>query len=957
VSTDNSSRRPSKSPNDDDKSTSPSVSARPTRIHTFPNEAAFPSFNTLNALVNHLQTQFNTHTYILPLSPWHYIFLNPFHTQAQDDFKHNHILEELPEDTHSPVNSVQKLIHWDPFKQVSPEFAELIDRLSRDCFDSRENRTVFVMGKTGSGKSSFIRKLTQSLVSPHCGTAKLEAFQKILTIFTSHKSMASTHSSQLSCSWQIHLLSSQASRSESKSENAPGKSKELRLRLNFLSFDSNQLTRTPLANESNFFALYLLLFVEKDFTGIQSSNIFRILGDNPFDSQQLVELGTDLLDAFNVVGIPVPFQKNIWSILLAILYLGNLTFAPADNVMEGDDLAKIPLTQRAFVDNAAHHLGISTHVLENFLTTKRVVSKAQSGSSFESKERTKESFGLTLPLNGSEATSRRNLLMRRLYGTVIDWFVEQFNKSLGGRSHQHLEKFPGINIVELSGYRTKNRDVGGSIEDLWINYTHECMRDLMHSITTRQGSIKAVLDGVLDDEEGGIFNVYPKAEDLDQLYLLSGDTLRRSLKVSVKISTDSEHILPRIRLLSSHSSSSKFGLMRSVSVHRSSSNWSFSIRHFFGDVNYNPSSFVETASHEHDADLFKLCINSSKSLLLSIPRLSRHTVNSSSIKKLITLSIQQCPVFVQCISPNENGLRHSFEYANVSKQLRSMMWESLLRSGKLCWSNCFSCVQFARAVAVKLRQKITLDFDSGYVLFISQSVTRGFLEFVGAKFHMADDTFSLSFFSDKYYEHTSLVLSILNSSKEAWKSVTLIALEKRIRKSVAKRRLRNLALQTKVVFKIRKFIISSKRVLRLQRTVNIVVIQCRTFGDSLKRLRRSRHVVAVQAFMRTILERLHLQKLQKSAKRIQTWYKHQKQRKANVDQRLYDNFQRQIQLDTRQIGPFLTYSLNREELVGETLDFRSILNWLNAFLDLDNLLRADNFHVHLANGVVCICFL
>ncbi|XP_065019480.1 myosin-1-like isoform X3 [Musa acuminata AAA Group] len=153
-----------------------------------------------------------------------------------------------------------------------------------------------------------------------------------------------------------------------------------------------------------------------------------------------------LMEALDVIKISKEDQKNVFSMLAAVLWLGNIAFSVIDN----ENHVKVILGEG--VTNAAKLMGCGVPNLMLSLSTRKI----QAGND-----------SIVQKLTLQQAINTRDALAKSIYCNLFDWLVGQINKSLGvgkcctGRS---------ISILDIFGFESFNNN---GFEQFCINYANE----------------------------------------------------------------------------------------------------------------------------------------------------------------------------------------------------------------------------------------------------------------------------------------------------------------------------------------------------------------------------------------------------------------------------------------------------------------------------------------------------
>ncbi|XP_047541772.1 unconventional myosin-Va isoform X2 [Vanessa atalanta] len=173
--------------------------------------------------------------------------------------------------------------------------------------------------------------------------------------------------------------------------------------------------------------------------------------------------GVDDLKAFNdtknalsILGVSESEQQNMFTVLAAILHLGNVRLA-CDPDADADD---------AYIDVDDEHLvavcsllGISKLELSRWLTHRRIASAHEV---------------IVSRMDIRKAVFARDALAKRLYGELFAWLVQAVNRALDtGHAKKHF-----IGVLDIYGFETFEIN---SFEQFCINYANEKLQQQFNS--------------------------------------------------------------------------------------------------------------------------------------------------------------------------------------------------------------------------------------------------------------------------------------------------------------------------------------------------------------------------------------------------------------------------------------------------------------------------------------------
>ena len=462
-----------------------------------------------------------------------------------------------------------------------------------------------------------------------------------------------------------------------------------------------------------------------DYALLASSGCYR-LPSGPF-SDDAIAMG-DLRVAMRTLGFKPKHMTSIFSLLVAILLLGNLQFADGD----AHDVSA-HVSNPHVLDQAARLLGVSPEELDQIFTNK---------TSYVRKEL------FTVLLNAEQSGRQRDQCVRDLYGILFAFVVETSNHRLAPAK----EDSPSTQIIlfDQPGFQTRGPAGTLSIsltgaqplvsaygqngfDEFCINFADEMLQSyvLRHTFEDSVGyNERMIQDGI----------TLPSISTMDNgacVELLRGAQLsERSLKKpggllgiinkacsSYKSSKDGENrdeeLLKEL--------SAKFSVHASFVADRNL----FGINHYAGSASYDVAHFVEKDSDLLDSAFVSLLRNSSDafvSKLLSGPSLAaeRHSKDEQIIVQAqvssrplrnpspilspnntlpavqdehprldpgktypvttqlnftlseIFASLERTKLWtISCIRPNDSGSSNSFDKRRIKAQIRSLLLPDL----------------------------------------------------------------------------------------------------------------------------------------------------------------------------------------------------------------------------------------------------------------------------------------
>ncbi|KAK4787497.1 hypothetical protein SAY86_011330 [Trapa natans] len=358
-----------------------------------------------------------------------------------------------------------------------------------------------------------------------------------------------------------------------------------------------------------------------------------------------------LLEAMNIVRIPKHDQEAVFTMLAAVLWLGNISFQVIDCENHVDVVADEAVTI------AANLMGCSVNDLVLALSCRKIVVG-------------KDSISKKLTLQ--QANDRRDALAKFLYASLFDWLVEQINKSF-----ELGKKCTGkaINILDIYGFESFKKN---SFEQFCINYANERLQQHFNRHLFKLEQEDYEVDGIdctkVDFEDNqDCLNLIEK-KPLGILSLL-----------------DEESNFPKATNLTFVNKLKKH--LNSNPCFKGDKDGVFCIHHYAGEVTYDTGGFLEKNRDPVLADLIKFLSSSSHHLpqlfasrilyqspkagspynasnLIDSQRQSVGMKFKGQLFKLMHHLDTTKPHFVCCIKPNNKRTPGLYEKDLVMQQLR-----------------------------------------------------------------------------------------------------------------------------------------------------------------------------------------------------------------------------------------------------------------------------------------------
>ncbi|XP_039612628.1 unconventional myosin-XVIIIa-like isoform X5 [Polypterus senegalus] len=376
----------------------------------------------------------------------------------------------------SPSMYSEKVMHM--FKgcrreDSSPHIYAVAQAAYRNVLTTRQDQSILLLGKSGSGKTTNCQHLLQYLVSIAGSTGKIfsaEKWQAVYTILEAFGNCCTMMNSNASRFSQIVSLDfDQAGQIASAS-------------VQTMLLEKLRVTRRP-EMETTFNVFYYLmagadssLRTELHFSHFAENNSFGI---NPLskaeDKQKASQQFTKLQAAMKVLGISLEEQKAFWLILAAICHLG-----AAGATKEADEAGRRQFARHEWAQKAAYLLGCTLEELSSAIFKLQLKGTMQRSTSFrQGPDDIGQGDGSGPKITAIECLEA---MASSLYSELFTILIALINRSL--KSNQH--SLCSIMVVDTPGFqnpRNAKANRGATFEELCHNYAQERLQALFHDRT------------------------------------------------------------------------------------------------------------------------------------------------------------------------------------------------------------------------------------------------------------------------------------------------------------------------------------------------------------------------------------------------------------------------------------------------------------------------------------------
>ncbi|KAI5282668.1 class II myosin, partial [Ascosphaera aggregata] len=508
----------------------------------------------------------------------------------------------------------------------------------------KENQCVIISGESGAGKTEAAKRLMQYIANVSGGTDSaiqqtkdmVLATNPLLESFGNAKTLRNNNSSRFGKYLELQFNSNGEPIGATITNYLLEKSRvvgQIKDERNFHIF--YQFTKSAPQNYREMFGIqqpssYLYTSQSQclDVPGIDDTKDFA-----------------DTINAMNIIGIPQEEQDNIFRMLSAILWLGNMQFRE-------DDEGNAAITDKSIVDFVAYLLEVQPDQ----------VSKAMTQRIMETSRGMRRGSVYEVPLNVTQALAVRDALAKAIYFNLFDWIVERLNASLSARGAVSNS----IGILDIYGFEIFEKN---SFEQLCINYVNEKLQQIFIQLTlkTEQEEYareqikwtpityfdnKVVCSLIEDKRPPGIFAALNDA----------------CATAHADASAADQTFVGRLNFLAQN-------------PNFEARQGSFIVKHYAGDVTYSVDGMTSKNKDQLLKDLLNLVGSSGNPFIHTLfpnqvnqddkrrPPTAGDKIKASANDLVATLTKAQ-PSYIRTIKPNENKSPTEYNVPNVLHQIK-----------------------------------------------------------------------------------------------------------------------------------------------------------------------------------------------------------------------------------------------------------------------------------------------
>lgn len=323
-----------------------------------------------------------------------------------------------------------------------------------------ENQCVIISGESGAGKTEAAKRIMQYIANVSGGTNSsiqeikdmVLATNPLLESFGNAKTLRNNNSSRFGKYLEIQF-------------NQQGE--PIGANINNYLLEKSRVVG-QIRDERNFHIFYQFTKAasqeHRSSFGVQPPTTYSYTSKSKcYDVPGIDDVAEmkDTLNAMKVIGMSQAEIDDVFRMLAAILWIGNISFRE-------DKDGNAEIVDASVVDFVAYLLEVEA-VQVNKAMTIRIIETSRGmrrGSVYDS------------PMNIAQATSVRDALSKAIYTNMFDWIVQRVNQSLIARG----AVAQSIGILDIYGFEIFEKN---SFEQLCINYVNEKLQQIFIQLTLK----------------------------------------------------------------------------------------------------------------------------------------------------------------------------------------------------------------------------------------------------------------------------------------------------------------------------------------------------------------------------------------------------------------------------------------------------------------------------------------
>ncbi|PLB37118.1 class I myosin myoA [Aspergillus candidus] len=528
--------------------------------------------------------------------------------------------------------------------EVPPHVFAVAESAYYNMKSYKDNQCVIISGESGAGKTEAAKRIMQYIASVSGGSDSsiqmtkdmVLATNPLLESFGNAKTLRNNNSSRFGKYLELEF-------------NANGEPVGAHI-TNYLLEKSRVVGQ--ITNERNFHIFYQFAKAApqkyRDMFGLQTPDAYLYTSRSKCFDVAGVDDGADFRDTLNamgVIGMTEAEQDDVFRMLAAILWIGNVQFRE-------DDSGNTVITDQSVVNFVAYLLEVDAEQVNKALTI-RVMETARGGRRGSIYE---------VPLNPAQALAVRDALSKAIYFNLFDWIVARVNQSLTARE----PVANSIGILDIYGFEIFEKN---SFEQLCINYVNEKLQQIFIQLT-----LKAEQDEYAREQ---IQWTPIKYFDNKVVCSLIEDKRPPGVFAALNDACATAHADPGA------ADNTFVGRLNFLSQNPNFENrqGQFIVKHYAGDVSYAVEGMTDKNKDQLLKDLLNLVGSSGNPFIRTLfpnqvnqddkrrPPTASDKIKASA-NDLVTTLMKAQPSYIRTIKPNDNKAPKEFNVGNVLHQIK-----------------------------------------------------------------------------------------------------------------------------------------------------------------------------------------------------------------------------------------------------------------------------------------------
>lgn len=534
--------------------------------------------------------------------------------------------------------------------EVPPHVFAIAESMYYNMKAYDENQCVIISGELGAGKTEAAKRIMQyiALVSGSGSGAEIQKIKEmvlatnpLLELFGCAKTLRNNNSSR------------------------HGKYLEIQFNTQFEPVSANitnyllekQRVVGQIRNERNFHIFYQLAKGApeqyRQLYGLQGPETYlytSAAGCTSVEGINDAQEFADTVKAMQVIGLSQEEQDEVFRLLAAILWIGNVLYAEND---EGNAV----IADTLVTDFVAYLLQVDSLVLIKSITEKLL----------ETLHGSRRGLVYHIPLNSTQARAVRDALAKGIYNNLFDWIVDRINVLLRNAASA-VHKL--IGILDIYGFEIFDTNL---FEQMCINYVNEKLQQIFIQLTLKAEQEEYVKEQI----KWTPIKFFNNQVVCD---LIEAQRPQPGIFAALNDAVATAHA---DSLAADQSFSQRLNNL-SLNPHFDLRGNKFVVKHYAGDVTYDIPGMTDKNKDQMVKDLVDMLGTLQNHFLLTLfppapvaesgGRPRRPPTALDKIKKLaielVDTLLRALPLYIRTIKPNQNRLPSEYDNPAVLHQVK-----------------------------------------------------------------------------------------------------------------------------------------------------------------------------------------------------------------------------------------------------------------------------------------------